>query len=439
MGDGYQTMQERTKCAVLVPTIVDAGEPMRSTEAQLEEATGLAAAIDLDICFTNIIRITKIKPATLYGSGKVDEIAEHLHDNEIKVTIVDHPLTPVQQRNLERAWQTKVLDRTGIILEIFGARAQTKEGTLQVDLAALNYQRGRLVRSWTHLERQRGGGGFLGGPGETQIESDRRELQMKIERLQKQLDQVRRTRSLHRKQRQKQAIPIIAFVGYTNAGKSTLFNTITNADVFAKDLLFATLDPTLRRLELGDGTAAILSDTVGFISSLPTDLIAAFRATLEEVTEADIIVHVRDISHEDSHAQSQDVTSVLADLDVDIANPDTLEKNQQAYVEVWNKIDLLSDDEKAFSYAKSEGRGFPTIKLISAHTGEGIKELLDYFKEVLEANQTTRTVTLAGEQLANMHYAYSLGTVLSCDTAEDGSVTIKVKSENWEKLNNYMK
>ena len=438
MADGYQTMQERTKCAVLVPTIVEAGEPMRSVEAQLEEATGLAAAIDLDICFTNISRIAKVKPATLYGSGKVDEIAEHLRENEIKVTIVDHPLTPVQQRNLERAWQTKVLDRTGIILEIFGARAQTKEGTLQVDLAALNYQRGRLVRSWTHLERQRGGGGFLGGPGETQIESDRRALQMKIERLEKQLDQVRRTRSLHRKQRQKQAIPIIAFVGYTNAGKSTLFNTITNAEVFAKDLLFATLDPTLRRLELGDGTAAILSDTVGFISNLPTDLIAAFRATLEEVTEADIIVHVRDISHEDSHAQSQDVSSVLGDLDVDITNPDTLAKNQQAYVEVWNKIDLLSDDEKAFAQAKSEGRGFPIIKLISAHTGEGVEDLLLHFKDVLEANQTTRTVTLSGEKLANMHYAYSLGTVLSCDTDDDGSVTLKVKSENWNKLSNYL-
>ena len=306
----------------------------RSPEARREEAVGLARAIELEPVHVAIVNVNEPRPATLLGSGKVEELAEIVANDAIELVIFDHALTPVQQRNLETALKAKVLDRTGLILEIFGRRARTKEGTLQVELAHLEYQRGRLVRSWTHLERQRGGSGFLGGPGETQIESDRRALQDKILRLKRELETVRRTRDLHRAKRRKVPFPVVAIVGYTNAGKSTLFNKLTGAGVLAQDMLFATLDPTLRRVRLPHGTPIILSDTVGFISDLPTHLVAAFRATLEEVVEADQVIHLRDIADPDTAAQAEDVEAILRDLGVDAKDGDRV-------MEVWNKIDLL--------------------------------------------------------------------------------------------------
>ena len=307
-----------------------------SPEARRDEAVGLARAIELDPVHVAIVTINDPRPATLLGSGKVEELAGIVAEKEAELVIVDHALTPVQQRNLETALKAKVLDRTGLILEIFGRRARTKEGTLQVELAHLEYQRGRLVRSWTHLERQRGGGGFLGGPGETQIEFDRRMLQEKILKLKRELEVVRRTRDLHRAKRRKVPFPVVAIVGYTNAGKSTLFNKLTGATVLAQDMLFATLDPTLRRVRLPHGTPVILSDTVGFISDLPTHLVAAFRATLEEVVEADLILHLRDISDPDTAAQADDVERILADLSVDA-------RDTERVLEVWNKIDQLDE------------------------------------------------------------------------------------------------
>ncbi|RWF42982.1 MAG: GTPase HflX, partial [Mesorhizobium sp.] len=337
-----------TRAVVIVPVLTrqprnddDTSRPRltRSAEARHDEAVGLARAIDLDLIHTAVVTVNDPRPATLLGSGKVEEFAEIVKEGHAEVVIVDHPLTPVQQRNLEKEFNAKVLDRTGLILEIFGERARTKEGTLQVELAHLNYQKGRLVRSWTHLERQRGGAGFLGGPGETQIESDRRQLQEKIIKLKHELETVRRTRDLHRAKRRKVPFPVVAIVGYTNAGKSTLFNKLTGAGVLAQDMLFATLDPTLRRVRLPHGTPIILSDTVGFISDLPTHLIAAFRATLEEVVEADLVIHLRDISDPDTAAQAEDVERILADLGVDAGDT-------KRVIEVWNKIDLLDEGNR---------------------------------------------------------------------------------------------
>lgn len=450
------TEKPRTRCAVFVPLIGRGGprkpitdpdaptgsgkrQPFRAPQAQLEEAVGLAAAIDLDIVLTDISRVPNFKPATLFGGGKVEELKQAMTENAVDLVMVDHPLTPVQQRNLERAWQVKVLDRTGMILEIFGARAQTKEGRLQVELAALSYQRGRLVRSWTHLERQRGGGGFLGGPGETQIESDRRALQNKIERLERQLEEVRRTRALHRKQRVKQEIPVIAFVGYTNAGKSTLFNRITNADVLAENLLFATLDPTLRKMTLGEGTEVVFSDTVGFISKLPTDLVAAFRATLEEVTTADIIVHVRDFAHPDTRAQAEDVLSVLADLEVDVSSPERLNADNRHYFEVWNKVDLLTADEREKMDDQLDDRDFPPIFPISAMTGEGVDRLLSALEKSVNEGQTVRKMTIEGAALSNLHRLYALGTVLDRQVTDEGAVVIKIRSERWPEIDRIFK
>ena len=316
------TSKERSseKAIVIVPVLGKQAADKsrlndRSEQSRLEEAEGLARAIELEIVHSGTVPLSKIKPGTLLGTGKVEEFKGLIAALDAGLVVVDHPLTPVQQRNLEKEWNAKVLDRTGLILEIFGARAQTKEGRLQVELAHLNYQKGRLVRSWTHLERQRGGGGgsggFLGGPGETQIESDRRQLQDRVNKLERELEKIRKTRTLHRSQRKKIPHPVVALVGYTNAGKSTLFNKLTGADVMAKDMLFATLDPTLRQLHLPEGTQVILSDTVGFVSDLPTHLVAAFRATLEEVIEAELILHVRDIADPDTAAQSKDVYSIL--------------------------------------------------------------------------------------------------------------------------------
>ena len=320
--------------ALVVCPLLRRSADERDTEAKLAEATGLAAAIRLDVVDAEAVRLDHPKPATLLGKGAVDRLGLAIAENEIGVAVVDGTLSPVQQRNLERAWKCKVIDRTGLILEIFGDRARTSEGRLQVELASFTYQKSRLVRSWTHLERQRGGFGFLGGPGEFQIESDRRQIGDRIIRLKRELQDVKRTRGLHREARKRVPYPIVALVGYTNAGKSTLFNRLTESKVLAEDLLFATLDPTMRAVKLPGGPKAILSDTVGFISDLPTDLVAAFRATLEEVQAADIIVHVRDVAHPDTESQKQDVEDVLRDLGLSAAV-------DAGMIEALNKIDLL--------------------------------------------------------------------------------------------------
>ncbi len=392
----------------------------RSPEARQEEAVGLARAIDLDPVHAAIVNVADPKPATLIGSGKVDEFAEIVKDEKAELVVVDHPLTPVQQRNLEKALNAKVLDRTGLILEIFGERARTKEGTLQVDLAHLNYQKGRLVRSWTHLERQRGGAGFLGGPGETQIEADRRVLQDKIIKLKRELETVRRTRDLHRAKRKKVPFPVVAIVGYTNAGKSTLFNRLTGAGVLAEDMLFATLDPTLRRVRLPHGTPVILSDTVGFISDLPTHLVAAFRATLEEVVEADLIIHLRDISDPDTAAQAEDVEQILADLGVDASNAERV-------IEVWNKIDRLDDAnrERLLDEAAGGQKGPPIA--ISAITGEGIDALAAIVENRVSGDLETVDVTLAPSQLGSIDWLYRNGDVVARTDNEDGSVSVTLK------------
>ena len=393
--------------------------PVRSTAARVEEGVGLARAIDLDVVEGIAVPLPMFKPATLFGSGKVAELAERIEADHIGLVVVDHALTPVQQQNLEKEWGTKVIDRTGLILEIFGERAQTKEGTLQVELAHLNYQKSRLVRSWTHLERQRGGFGFLGGPGETQIEADKRALQERISRIEHELETVVRTRRLQRENRRKVPHPIVALVGYTNAGKSTLFNTLTQSDIFAKDLLFATLDPTLRQLKLPHGTEAILSDTVGFISDLPTHLVAAFRATLEEVIEATLILHVRDIAHEDSEAQARDVMTVLEQLGVEVGKTDRL-------IEVWNKIDLMPVDARPTGRVHSE-KGKPPIVPISALTGEGIDTLLELVEQRLNEDRPVFTLSLSGSALAKLHRLYDLGEVLSREDQEDGTTVARIR------------
>ena len=391
----------------------------RSNEAKLEEATGLARAIDLEIAGGVIVTVSQPRPATLMGTGKVAEIGELARSENAGLIIVDHPLTPVQQRNLEKEWKSKVIDRTGLILEIFGRRASTKEGTLQVELAHLNYQKGRLVRSWTHLERQRGGAGFMGGPGETQIEADRRILQDKIVKLERELEQVRRTRQLHRAKRKKVPHPIVALVGYTNAGKSTLFNRITGAGVLAEDMLFATLDPTLRRMKLPQGRTVILSDTVGFISDLPTHLVAAFRATLEEVLEADLILHVRDMSDPDNGAQSADVLRILDDLGID-------EKERAArIIEVWNKIDRLDPDNHDGILQKAAGR--ENVLPVSAISGEGVETLLDVISQRLSGVLTEAMITIPADKHAVVSWLYENAVVDSREDHEDGTVSLDVR------------
>jgi GTP-binding protein HflX len=389
----------------------------RSPEARHEEAVGLARAIDLDPVHTAIVTLADPRPATLLGTGKVKEFAAIVKEKGVELVIVDHPLTPVQQRNLEKALDAKVLDRTGLILEIFGRRARTREGTLQVDLAHLNYQKGRLVRSWTHLERQRGGAGFLGGPGETQIESDRRALQEKITKLKRELETVRRTRDLHRAKRRKVPFPVVAIVGYTNAGKSTLFNRLTGAGVLAQDMLFATLDPTLRRVRLPHGATVILSDTVGFISDLPTHLIAAFRATLEEVVEADLVIHLRDIADPDTAAQAADVERILADLGVDASDADRV-------IEVWNKIDLLDDGnrQRLLGEAASPQGGHPIA--ISAATGEGIDRLCALIEERIAGKVAPMTVVLTPDQLGFADWLYRNADVVRRVDREDGGIEL---------------
>ncbi|MGN6775181.1 GTPase HflX [Rhizobium sp.] len=391
----------------------------RPPESRLEEAKGLALAIDLDVVNGSIVPINDPRPATLLGTGKIEEILALLDEFNAGLVIVDHPLTPVQQRNLEKAWNAKVIDRTGLILEIFGRRASTKEGTLQVELAHLNYQKGRLVRSWTHLERQRGGAGFMGGPGETQIEADRRMLQERIIRLERELEQVVRTRQLHRAKRKKVPHPIVALVGYTNAGKSTLFNRITGAGVLAEDMLFATLDPTLRRMKLPHGRTVILSDTVGFISDLPTHLVAAFRATLEEVLEADLILHVRDLSDDDNQAQSADVMRILGDLGIGEA------EGAERILEVWNKIDRLEPEVHDAIVQKASTT--ENVIAVSAISGEGVDRLMDEISRRLSGVLTETTITLPVEKLALLPWLYNHAVVDNREDNEDGTVTLDVR------------
>ena len=388
-----------------------------STKDRHEEAVGLAHAIELTVAASKIVRIAKPRPATLFGSGKVEEIGELITELDAGLVIVDHALSPIQQRNLEREWNAKVLDRTGLILEIFGRRARTREGTLQVELAHLTYQRSRLVRSWTHLERQRGGVGFLGGPGETQIETDRRLLRERIEKIRSELEKVTRTRALHRAGRSKVPYPTVAIVGYTNAGKSTLFNQLTGAAVLSQDQVFATLDPTMRELQLESGRRVILSDTVGFISDLPTMLVAAFRATLEEVVAADIILHVRDISHPETEAQRQDVDQVLIDLmasDTDAAVP---------IVEVWNKVDLIAGDQHdgiAAARQLAVNRNNAPV-LTSAVGGTGLDELCTRIDEILGQSDITVNIKLPATAGKLRHWVYENATVLKAMTADDDS------------------
>ncbi|PDT29804.1 GTPase HflX [Rhizobium sp. L9] len=396
----------------------------RTPESRLEEATGLAQAIDLDVVNGSIVPVNDPRPATLLGTGKIEEIKALLDERDSGLVIVDHPLTPVQQRNLEKEWNVKVIDRTGLILEIFGRRASTKEGTLQVDLAHLNYQKGRLVRSWTHLERQRGGGGFMGGPGETQIEADRRLLQDRIIKLERELEQVVRTRQLHRAKRRKVPHPIVALVGYTNAGKSTLFNRITGAGVLAEDMLFATLDPTLRRMKLPHGRTVILSDTVGFISDLPTHLVAAFRATLEEVLEADLILHVRDMSDPDNQAQSSDVMRILGDLGIDEAEA------EKRLIEVWNKIDRLEPEVHDAMVQRAAGAS--NVIAVSAVSGEGVDTLMEEISRRLSGVMTETTIRLPVDKLALLPWLYDHAIVDGREDNEDGSITLDLRLSETE-------
>ncbi len=400
----------------------------RDPAARLEEATGLARAIDLDVTQAEIVPVKRIRPATFIGAGAVEDFATAAEHVGFDLAIIDCELSPVQQRNLERAWNTKVIDRTALILEIFGERAQTREGALQVELAHLTYQRSRLVRSWTHLERQRGGLGFVGGPGETQIEIDRRLIGERITRIRRDLKTVSRTRGLHRKARKKVPYPVIALVGYTNAGKSTLFNRLTGADVRAQDLLFATLDPTMRRLALPSGREAILSDTVGFISDLPTDLIAAFRATLEEVVEADLIVHVRDVSHPDCEAQKADVVAILHDLrQADDGGNE---------IEALNKCDRLDGGDAAAVSARCHGHNRSTV-MVSALSGQGCDRLLELIDRALGRHRRVVDVTVSTSDGAALAWLYERGNVLDrADEQESIHLRVGLDEEDIQRFEN---
>ena len=394
-------------------------EGERSPAARLEEAVGLALALNLDIRADGLVPISRPKPATLFGAGKVEELEGLIRGEDAELVIVDHALTPVQQRNLETAWNAKVLDRTGLILEIFGERARTREGRLQVELAHLVYQKSRLVRSWTHLERQRGGHGFLGGPGETQIETDRRLISERIDVIRRELEQVRRTRALHRKSRERVPYPTVALVGYTNAGKSTLFNALTGAGVLAEDTLFATLDPTIRSLRLPGGTKAVLSDTVGFISDLPTTLIAAFRATLEEVQEADLILHIRDIADAASGSQRTDVNAVLTELGIDA------DEAPGRVLEVWNKSDLL--DEAGRQRVENESHREPGAVVVSAVTGFGLDALRGEIERRLNRTRDILRIELGPDEGSLANWIYENCEVVERSNLGEGATALRIR------------
>lgn len=404
----------------------------RDIEARIAEAAGLALAIDLHVVESLVVGISAPRPATFLGKGKVEELNARIEADEIGLVVMDCALSPVQQRNLEKEWRCKVIDRTGLILEIFGRRARTREGALQVELAHLNYQKSRLVRSWTHLERQRGGFGFLGGPGETQIEADRRIIQERMTRIERDLAGVVKTRTLHRASRRRVPYPIVALVGYTNAGKSTLFNRLTKAEVLAQDLLFATLDPTARAMELPHGAKVILSDTVGFISDLPTMLVAAFRATLEDVLEADVLLHVRDVSHGDSAAQADDVRQILAELGIAPGDP--------RLIEVWNKADLLDEDTRENLSNRSQLKAAgETPVLVSALTGQGADALLRLIEAKVSSGRAVYHLELPLANGAALHWLYEEAEVLDRRDGEEAcALVVRIAPEKEPRfLNRY--